>query len=60
MCGSDAIVTEYNTEEYWKLLAKKYNIPANILKSLYDIWDRKEYERFQDFVAAFTKEALAT
>lgn len=60
MCGSDAVVTEYDTDEYWKLLANKYNIPANILKSLYDIWDRKENERFQDFVAAFTKEALTT
>lgn len=58
MCGSDAVVTEYNNEEYWKLLARQYKMPASILKSLYDMWDRKEHDRFHDFVVAFTKEAL--
>jgi peptide subunit release factor 1 (eRF1) len=53
VCASEAKVLKDDDLDYWEILAENYDMPIEIIKQLYEMWDSKVHPRFGDFVKDF-------
>jgi hypothetical protein len=56
-CGGRAYQYTDNDKDYWEAMADLYSLTPKLVEMLYTEWDRKDYHKFSDFVAAMKKEA---
>lgn len=57
VCGSKAVVSKDNNEDYWESLAKQYNLPVEGIIAIYSVWDSRAQPSFGAFVEEMKKEA---
>jgi hypothetical protein len=50
LCGSRALAMIDNDADYWETIAEAIELPIEVTRQLYDIWDRNKHQRFTDFV----------
>jgi hypothetical protein len=50
LCGSKALTMADQDETYWEVLAESYGYTVEIMKMLYNCWDRNKHYRFSDHV----------
>ncbi len=50
MCGGKAYQYTDNDKDYWEAMSDLYKLPPQIVEMMYSEWDRKEFNKFSDFV----------
>ncbi len=46
-----------NNMDYWKALAENYDLPCELLREMYEIWDKEDADSFSDFVESLKEDA---
>ena len=49
ICGSFAKATQVALDDYMEELARDYDLPIELMRKVYELWDPKEHPLFSDF-----------
>lgn len=60
VCGSTRVSAYMSAEvDQWESLARDYNMPVEVIKEVYKLWEPQTHYRFADFVAELRAEMAA-